>query len=93
MDFSDYPSDHELFSNENKKKIGFLKDETGSDPITEVIAIKSKMYLVKTLTDVKKRAKGVQSSVLNKEINYDSYYRCIFDEQILQSTKTRIQSS
>ena len=92
MDFSDYSDNHQLKSNENKKKIGFLKDETNGDPIEEFIAIKSKMYIIKTGNRDSKRAKGVQKRVLNTELNRQSYYDCLFNDTVFSNTMTRLAS-
>ena len=48
-DFSEYPKDHFLFNNENKKIIGKFKDEAGSKPIIEFVGLRSKLYLTKFL--------------------------------------------
>lgn len=39
-DFSNYPTDHPLYSETNKKVIGKFKDELGGDPIKQVIALR-----------------------------------------------------
>ena len=43
-DTSNYPADHPLFSNTNKKIIGKFKDELGGQLLTEFIGIRPKMY-------------------------------------------------
>ena len=44
FDFSDYPTDHPLYSTKNKKVIGKMKDETSSIPISEYYGLRAKMY-------------------------------------------------
>ena len=44
MDFSNFPSDHPLYSTTNKKVMGFYKDETGGGQISEFIGLKAKCY-------------------------------------------------
>ncbi|GBO14457.1 hypothetical protein AVEN_255570-1 [Araneus ventricosus] len=46
FDFSDYPRDHSLYSDENKKKIGYFKDELNGQPCLEFIGLRSKMYSI-----------------------------------------------
>ena len=43
-DTSDYPVDHFLHSNQNKKVLGRFKDETSGTPIKEFVGLRSKMY-------------------------------------------------
>ena len=45
-DFSDYPKDHPLFSEQNKKVIGKFKDECSGTPIAEYVGLRSKMYSI-----------------------------------------------
>ena len=50
--------------NENKKKVGLFKDESGSNMITEVVALRSKVYAYKTDDNhVGKRLKGIKKGV------------------------------
>ena len=64
MDFCDYPKDHHLFNETNKKKIGYIKDECCGKLIAEVVALKSKMYALRmSCNAIHKRAKGVQHTV------------------------------
>lgn len=69
FDFSNYPHDHPLYSEENKGVIGKFKDETASNPILEFVGLRPKMYSFKVI-DVahgnvvreKHRAKGISLS-------------------------------
>ena len=68
-DFSNYPKDHFLYSDLNKKVIGKFQDETPRVLIREFVCFRAKMYSI--LLDNKesmKRAKGVKKYVLKKEI-------------------------
>ena len=44
LDTSDYPRDHPLYSEENKKVIGKFKDELNGKIMNEVVFLKSKAY-------------------------------------------------
>ncbi len=43
FDFSNYPEDHPLHSQDNRAVIGKFKDETASVPIVEFVGLRSKM--------------------------------------------------
>jgi hypothetical protein len=44
FDTSEYDPEHPLYSTENKKVLGKMKDETHGIPIQEFVGLKSKMY-------------------------------------------------
>ena len=60
-DTSNYPKDHLLYNDRNKKALGKMKDECGGEAINEVIAVRPKMYSV-DLQGKKniRKAKGVK---------------------------------
>jgi len=45
-DTSDYPNEHPLHSNKNKKVLGKMKDECAGTPIAEYIGLRPKMYSI-----------------------------------------------
>ena len=45
-DTSDYPKDHPLHSNANKKVLGKMKDECAGTPIAEYVGLRPKMYSI-----------------------------------------------
>ena len=51
FDLSDYPEDHFLYSDRNKKDIGIPKDELNGKVIKEIIALKSKIYFIDVFND------------------------------------------
>ena len=59
FDTSDYPPDHFLWSDRNKKVIGLMKDETNGRAILEFVGLRSKLYSILLEDEEKKRAKGV----------------------------------
>ena len=83
-DFSEYPTDHPLFSTVNKKVIGAFKCETNGVPIREFIGLRAKMYafrLKKKGIEVEtKKLKGVKKTVVKKEIKFNDYYRSLMGE-------------
>ena len=81
-DFSEYPKDHPLYDETNKKVIGKMKDETNSKPIIEFVGLRPKMYSVLLEKDKNKAtAKGVKKSAM-KNIKHKDYKRCIFSNAI-----------
>lgn len=46
FDTSDFPQNHRLYSNENKKVLGKMKDECNGVPISECVCLRSKNYSI-----------------------------------------------
>ena len=46
-DTSNYPKDHPLYDDRNKKVLGKMIDKCGGEPIEEVVAVRPKMYSIK----------------------------------------------
>ena len=80
-DTSNYPSDHPLYSTNNKKVIGKFKDELGGKVMMEFVGIRPKMYSY-TGEESGKRAKGVKKSVLKKTISHDDYRTCLLEKKV-----------
>jgi hypothetical protein len=94
MDFSNFNKNHKLFSEKNKKLIGYLKSEYGEKNVDEFIGIKSKLYSIMydNEKENKKTAKGLQKCVLNKYITHDIYRDVIHNQNVLSTKMKRIQS-
>ena len=92
FDTSDYPTDHRLHSNTNKKVIGKMKDETASVPIKEFVGLRSKMYSMKYGGVEKKTAKGVKKAAIRKSLRHAMYKDALFKESITQATMHVIRS-
>ena len=61
-DFSDYPKDHQLYSEQNKKVIGKFKDECSGTPIAEYVGLRPKMYSILRADDqLIRKTKGVKN--------------------------------
>ena len=68
FDFSNYPSDHPLYSTKNKKVPGFMKIEYPDKVITEYIGLMSKCYSVQFQDGGNVKAnKGVSKGALNHQ--------------------------
>ena len=51
FDFSNYPEDHELYSEENKRVVLKFKDEFAGDYIKEFICLKPKLYSITSTSE------------------------------------------
>ena len=92
-DTSDYPEDHPLHSQENKKVIGKMKDECNGKPISEVVCLRSKMYSIKIEGgENKKKAKGTTKVVKKKEISHQNYKDSLFGRQSYKHGKDMFRS-
>ena len=88
-DFSEYPYDHYLYSNLNKKSIGKFKDELNSIPMVEFIGLRPKCYsllfygivkdnvLISTELLEKQTAKGVKKSVKERHRRHKHYKKTL----------------
>lgn len=81
FDFSNYPKNHFLFSEKNKKVPGKWADETGGIPISRFVGLRSKLYAVEFGGCVKKRCKGVKRSVLEHEVHFKDYLGCLHNRR------------
>ena len=80
FDFSNYPSTHHLFSNKYKKVPGAFKDECGGQQISAFIGLRSKMYCLKMEKEdspTVKIAKGVKKAVIQNDLKFEMYERCM----------------
>ena len=92
LDTSNYPKDHPLFSNDNKKEIGKFKDELGGNIMTKFIGIRSKMYGYEYLDlndnsemKFKCAAKGVNKTT-KKEFISETYEDCLVNKKVINKT-------
>lgn len=96
FDTADYPSDHILHSNLNKKVTGKMKDETAGDPIQEFVGLRPKMYsfVLKRngLEKQEKKAKGVKKSVTKRDIRHADFKNCLFKQTQYEHSMTQIRS-
>ena len=93
MDFSNYDKSHRLFSNVNKARVGYLKNEVPNDIISKFVGIRAKSYAFKTLmgrADTQK-CKGVVKRYLPK-ISFDDYARCVQKLDKVEIEQAFIQS-
>ena len=92
FDFSEYPRNHYLYSEKNKKTLGLMKDETNSSPIAEFVGLRSKMYSFVCGGKEEKRLKGVGKATVRNNIAFKHYKDVLFSESQKQSTMSVIRS-
>ena len=93
FDFSDYPKQHHLFSDMNKKVIAKMKDETASVPISEFVGLRSKMYSIKYGSQEKKTAKGISKYVVKQKMRHAKYKSCLLNQTVSVEQVNLIRSS
>ena len=76
-DTSNYPKDHPLYDDRNKKVLGKMKDECGGG----VVAVRPKMYSVEVGEKNIRKAKGVKKNVIEKEITHEHYKEALFERK------------
>ena len=77
FDFSEYPRDHPLFDESNRKRVGKFKDELNGLCMTRFIGLRPKLYSFEYLDLFgvifgKNTAKGVQKAMKNR-LTFDDY--------------------
>jgi len=93
FDLSEMNKDDNLYNTKNKKVIGKMKIETGSDYITEFVGLRPKMYSYKTEDEHEsKKCKGVKLNVINSDINFNDYKNTNFNKEIKVIQQNGIRS-
>lgn len=79
FDTSDYkPNNKYNIKSLNKKTPGLMKDENNGVIMTEFVGLRSKMYSTRVKhKDKIKKAKGVKSYVVKKQLKFKDYLECI----------------
>jgi hypothetical protein len=91
-DTSDFPPNHELHSNLNKKVMGKFKFETGEKCISEFVGLRSKMYSFRCGEKVEKKAKGIKKATVARDLTLGTYKQALFSESQIMSSMTHIRS-
>lgn len=74
LDSSNYPESHPLYSKQFKAHLGCVKDEGAGQVWKEWVLLRPKCYSMLAVSEHElKRAKGVQRSVLVKEMRHQDY--------------------
>ena len=91
FDFSDYPNDHPLHCDKNKKVVLKMKDEMNSGIISEYVGLRAKMYSIKSSVKSKKCAKGV-TKIVQKALHHDLYKRVLSEKLTIKEKMRTIKS-
>lgn len=99
FDTSDYPLPNPYgIERMNKKVPGLMKDELNGKVMIEFVALRAKCYAVRSLDDAEtinekmKKAKGIKKNVLQRQITFDDYVKCITDSCEISRTQNTIRS-
>lgn len=92
FDTSDYPNDHFLHSEINKKVIGKMKDEFPNGTLEEFIGLRPKMYSTLASEGSKRRAKGIAKNVVKKRLTHQDYHDALFSEKTQKLDMVRLGS-
>ena len=91
FDRSSYPKHHFLHSDSRKQQLGLFKDVHAGDVITELVALRSKMYAVRMLKDQDDlKAKGLKRHLV-KDLTVDRYHQCLMQCETTHHTYKQIR--
>jgi hypothetical protein len=78
FDFSNFPRDSVLYSTENHRVPGKLKEEYAGERLIRFIGLRSKCYALETekMKEIK-RAKGVKKNVVHDNVCMNDYQMCL----------------
>ena len=68
FNFWGYEKESPFYNDENKKVISRMKDELNEKIIEEFVGLRAKTYSLKTKKEEMKKAKGVKSNVVKKDL-------------------------
>ena len=94
-DFSDYPPNHFLQSDTNKKKIGLFKDELNGKTLEEFCGLRSKCYSLLYECPREKRkltAKGCVESVKKEHFEHEHYLDTLYKNKTFIVSENIIKS-
>jgi hypothetical protein len=84
FDTSNYSADNKyLLPVQNKKVPGLFKDEMNGQMITEFVGLRSKVYCIKTINDVIKKAKGVKKPIV-RGFQISDYEKTLFERKVIK---------
>ncbi|PCJ29139.1 MAG: hypothetical protein COA94_02405 [Rickettsiales bacterium] len=96
LDFSKYPKTHPKYNIINKNRLGFFKDEVAGNHITEVCALRSKVYSLQidegdTKVKTENRCKGIRKGY-SKKIPFAAFKKCVLSITNHRTTQYNIMS-
>ena len=93
FDLSDYPKEHELYDETNKKVIVKFKNESIKQ-ITEFVGLRAKLYAFSVDGDDEKhlKCKGVKKCVFQSDLSINLYKEVLFSRKSHEITQNGIRS-
>ena len=88
FDLSNYPKDHTLFDETNKKVVGKFKNELAGHLISERVNLRAKLYAFNVFDpatgeyEAEKRCKGISRAVVKHNINFQDYKTTLFEQSM-----------
>ena len=97
FDFSEYPRDHPLYDESNRKVVGKFKDELHGACMTKFVGLRPKLYSFEYIdahgqAREKNTAKGVQKCVKDNKLAFADYERCLREMCVEQVSVNSIRS-
>ena len=94
FDTSGYCPNRPLPVGLNKKVIGLMKDELGGAIMTELVALRPKLYSNKKLDGSEdKKCKGIKKFVFKKTLTFEDYKTCLFNDSTEYRSQLMFRSS
>ena len=97
FDFSEYPIDHPLYDETNRKVIGKFKDELHGACMTQFVGLRPKLYSFEYVdasgqVKGKNTAKGVKECVKDSTLHFADYERCLREMCVTTVSMNTIRS-
>ena len=94
FDTSNFPKDHYLYTEKNRRVVGKMKSEFSNIIITRFCGLQSKVYGLECAEEdfSCKKAKGIPKSVINKSLRFAHYMSSLFDNEIHYFSSNVIRS-
>jgi hypothetical protein len=92
FDTSNYPFNHPCYSNVNNKIPGYFKDELVLDQCIRYISLCPKIYSFELFEKTVKKIKGVKKNIVKKEIQFQDFYKCLFEDLSLAKDQLLFKS-
>lgn len=92
FDTSNFDKAHPLYSTNNCKVLGKMKDECGGVPIESFVGLKPKMYSFMYGKGQKQTAKGVKKCVIEKQLKHEAYVQFLFERCTMRNQMNMIRS-
>ena len=93
FDTSDFDKDHFLYSCENKKVLGKIKDECASSIVNEFVGLRNKMYsILSEGTNISEQKTAIKRKVVETKLRHCTYKSCLLDSKIEMCSMNQIRS-